>query len=273
MTRLETAARLIGEAGSFEASPLGGGDLSEIWQLRFDDERSVVVKLGAHSPVEAGMLEALRQSGARTPQVLAVQADLLVLEYVTLRRLDAQGWRVLGRSLARLHQAPQPSRYGWDQDYAFGPMALRNGWTADWRLFWAEHRLRSCLDFLPRELAARVNHLAGTLDRFLPQTPRPALLHGDLWGGNILISSASSGQEEAVLIDPACVIGDASADFAMLTLFSAPPAGFWQSYGPLPEGYERAIGVYRLFPALVHYRLFGASYLGMVTALLDALEL
>ncbi|NVN04729.1 fructosamine kinase family protein [Asaia spathodeae] len=271
-TRLESAALLIGESFSFDAAPMGGGDLSEIWHLRFESGREAVVKFDGQAAAEAAMLRAIAATGAPVPEILAAQGDLLVLSFIRAARLSESGWAALGKTLSTLHAANQPPRYGWSEDYAFGSMPIANAWTSDWRNFWRDYRLEPCLSFLPRETAARVSHIGRTLERFLPEAPRPSLLHGDLWGGNFILTRTERAETKAVLIDPASLIGDASADFAMLTLFSAPPEIFWRSYGPLPDGYDRSIDVYRLWPALVHYRLFGQTYLGMVESLLDRLE-
>ena len=55
----------------------------------------------------------------------------------------------------------------------------------------------------------------------------------------------------------------------MLTLFGSPPPEFRDAYGPLEPGWEERRILYQLFPALVHLRLFGASYGGMVERMLD----
>ena len=54
----------------------------------------------------------------------------------------------------------------------------------------------------------------------------------------------------------------------MLTLFDAPPEDFWAAYGALEPGWDERASLYQLFPALVHLRLFGAAYAGMVDRLL-----
>ena len=100
----------------------------------------------------------------------------------------------------------------------------------------------------------------------IPRDPPPALLHGDLWAGNILVE----GGRLAAFIDPACYYGHAEVDLAMLCLFSTPPDEFWEAYGGRDEGWEDRLPIYQLFPALVHLRLFGATYAPMVERLLDA---
>ena len=150
------------------------------------------------------------------------------------------------------------------EDYAFGPVEIRNGFQDTWPAFWADHRLRPFLDAAPREIAARLDTLCARLPKLLPDRPRPALLHGDIWTGNALFSG-----DTAYLIDPASYYGDGEVDLAMLHLFGQPPAEFAKGYGALRDGHERRQPIYQLFPALVHLRLFGAGYHGLVTRLLD----
>lgn len=56
----------------------------------------------------------------------------------------------------------------------------------------------------------------------------------------------------------------------MLCLFGSPPDAFQDAYGPLEPGWEERRPLYQLFPALVHLRLFGASYGGLVDRLLSS---
>jgi fructosamine-3-kinase len=92
------------------------------------------------------------------------------------------------------------------------------------------------------------------------------LLHGDLWGGNILVT----GDQVSGLIDPACYHGHTEVDLAMLGLFDQPNAAFYEAYGSLEPGHDERTPIYRLWPALVHLRLFGTGYRPMVERLLQA---
>src|SRR5262249_39716029 len=139
-------------------------------------------------------------------------------------------------------------RYGWTEDYAFGHVAISNRWAERWPSFWAEHRLEVHLGFLPPALARRVETLAASLPDRLPARPAPALLHGDLWSGNVL----AAGDRVAALIDPACYYGHAEVDIAMLELFGEPGAALYETYGPMEPGYRERQALYQLWPALVH---------------------
>jgi fructosamine-3-kinase len=121
---------------------------------------------------------------------------------------------------------------------------------------------------LDRPWRERIARLAELMPELLPADPSAALLHGDLWSGNILVKNGRL----AAFIDPACYYGDAEVDLAMLALFDTPPDAFWDAYGNLEEGWETRRTVYQLFPALVHFRLFGPTYAGMVDRLLARLD-
>ncbi|GJE01757.1 fructosamine kinase family protein [Methylobacterium isbiliense] len=246
-----------------DCAPLGGGELSRLVRIRLDDGREAVVKDGPDPPAEAAMLDAIRRAGAPAPAVLAAEAAFLVIECLPAdgREADAD----LGRAVARLHAATGPA-YGWAQDYAFGPVAIGNGWSEDWPVFWGERRLLCHGPHLDPALARRVEALAAALPDRLPARPRPALLHGDLWAGNVLCA----GGRVSGLIDPACAYGHAEADLAMLALFGRPGPAFHAAYGEAEPGFAERRPIYQLWPALVHLRLFGAGYRGLVEGLLAA---
>lgn len=260
----EWGARLLG--GTLVRSrSLSGGDLSEIVVITLTDGRTAVVKSGPAPRIEAGMLSALAAAGAPAPQVLAVGDDVLALEYLPDRQNGNEA--DLGQVLKCLHAVCE-ARYGWAYDYAFGTVVIENAWTDDWCVFWGARRLLSCAPHVPVDLARRLERLAAHLDDFIPRRPRASLLHGDLWGGNVLWD----GAQVCGLIDPASYYGDGEVDLAMLNLFGRTGPAFQAAYGPLPTGWQARRAVYQLWPALVHLRLFGAGYRGLVEGLLSALK-
>ncbi|MEQ8347663.1 MAG: fructosamine kinase family protein [Sneathiellaceae bacterium] len=266
MTDLAAAAAALLGAELRGAVPLAGGDLSQPVRLTLADGREVVAKGGPSPPAEAAMLRAIAAAGVAAPAVLAVSDRVLVIECLPSGDSLAGAWGDLGRALAALHACRGP-HYGWSQDYAFGSVAIPNGPTADWPAFWARRRLCPSLPHLPPALARRIEALAGSLHDRLPATPPPALLHGDLWGGNILVADGRVGG----LIDPACCHGDGEVDIAMLTLFDRPGPAFYDAYGGLQPGHAERLAIYRLWPALVHLRLFGGVYRGLVERQLDSI--
>jgi fructosamine-3-kinase len=258
----ERGAALLG--GTLQrATGVGGGSLSQIVRIRLSDGREAIVKTGPAPVQEAAMLAAMAAAGAPVPAVLAADGQILVLSVIENNGGLAGAWTDLGHVLKGLHDT-HGQDYGWRCDYAFGPLAIVNTPSGDWPSFWAEHRLLNNLRHVDCAIARRLERLAADCPNRLPLHPAPSLLHGDLWGGNVLVA----GTKISALIDPACYYGDGLVDVAMLQMFDAPPAEFFAAYGK--AGDERLL-IYRLWPALVHLRLFGTGYGSLVRSLLDAL--
>lgn len=275
------AAALLG-TNVARAGAMSGGYVSSVLRLTLTDGREAVAKASPAPAREAAMLRAIAATGAPAPTVLATSSDALVMTLAPDDGDLARAWGDLGRVLTRLHASVEPNAeppetnpkahdatrpaapYGWPDDDAFGPLAIPNAPLPDWPAFWGERRLLAHVERLPADLAKRVAALAGELPERLPTRPPAALLHGDLWVGNVL---TRAGRVSA-LIDPACLRGHAEADLAMLTLFGTPSAAFWDAY-PVDPGWRERRPVYQLWPAIVHLLLFGEGYRPMVSRLLD----
>lgn len=258
LTEVGDAVREILGTGLKASRPLHGGDLSEVLLLERDDGLKTVCKIGPHVAKEASMLRSIVATGAPAPQVLGVKSGFLFLEFLQEHGPSEHGWTSLGSGLHTLHAATG-SQFGWTEDYAFGPVRIDNTFSPDWPTFWEARRLRPFLPQLPRALARRLEALCARLPEHLPCQPIASLLHGDLWSGNVLF-----GANSAYLIDPASYYGHREVDLAMLELFGQPGRGFWEAYGETEPDYDTRIHIYQLWPALVHFSLFGTSYLGMI---------
>jgi fructosamine-3-kinase len=258
----EAAAALLGGTLA-SAQSVHGGCLSQIILITLSDGRQAIVKGGGAPHIEAAMLRALAASGAPCPQVFAAGDGILVMEAMPADGGLANAWASLGEALAKLHAA-NASACGWADDYAFSSVAIENGWIKSWPSFWAERRLLPNCPHIASALARRIEALATDLPNRLPELAAPSLLHGDLWGGNVL----ASGNRITALIDPACYYGHGEVDIAMLNLFDGPSAAFYSAYGALEPGWKERLIIYQLWPALVHVRLFGSGYRPMVERLL-----
>jgi fructosamine-3-kinase len=247
---------------------LAGGDLSEVLLVPRDDGAPLVAKGGPSLATEAAMLRALVAAGVPAPAVEAEHDGVLLIAHVENDGLfSPHAWADIGAGLRKLHGRVAGS-YGWPVDYALGTVALDNRESRDWPRFWGEQRLIAAASLLDRPWRERVDRLAARLHDLLPRDPPASFLHGDLWTGNILVGDGRL----AALIDPACYHGHEEVDLAMLRLFDTPPEAFWENYGAPGEGAEDRLALYQLFPALVHMRLFGATYAPMVDRLLAASE-
>ncbi len=112
---LPPQARMSLPPGATNARRVGGGDINEAWRVTLADGREAFVKTrpdaGAEEyATEARGLQWLAEPGAlRTPRVLEVAEDYLVLEWVQQGSLSAEGAEELGRGLALTHAAGAPA--------------------------------------------------------------------------------------------------------------------------------------------------------------------
>ena len=245
---------------------LEGGDLGGAVQVTLADGTLLVAKDGPLVHVEAEMLRTICATGAPVPRIHHAEPGLLVMDYVAAG--DLISWEALAETLAVLHAPLDPTgpRYGWDVDYAFGKVSIVNSASDDWPHFWAQHRLLCHVPHVSSDIATRLETLAVRLPDLLPTAPPVSLLHGDLWGGNMLFEK----DRFAAFIDPASYRGDREVDVAMLAWVESPPPRFFDALD-LSPGWRERYPVYALWPALVHLRLFGDGYRASVTAALDAL--
>lgn len=254
----ERASALTGTTIS-RIEQLRGGSLSNVVRLHTADCRSFIAKSGHTAKTEARMLKAIRAAGASAPQVVAVSTDLLILEDLGQDEGLENAWRSLGQETRLLH-ATKGRYYGWTEDHSFGEVYIPNTPTHSWPEYWAERRLLPSCSEIPLDLARKVEVLANRIHDLLPEHPPAALLHGDLWVGNVM----SRNGRITGLIDPSSYYGDAEVDLAMLSLFGSPDQEFWPAYGDMNPGYAERRSIYQLWPALVHLRLFGAGYRNLV---------
>jgi protein-ribulosamine 3-kinase len=254
------------------ARPLGGGCIHQATRLSTpggDFFLKYNQPQEAHNfAVEAQGLSLLREtSTARIPAVIGrgetKSHAYLLLEYIEPGRPGPRYWEQLGEQLARLHQHSRP-QFGLDYDNYIGRLPQANPDLADWPTFFAEARIRPLLrqaidrGLMDRQDLQDFERLVPILDEIFPEEP-PALIHGDLWGGNLL----TDARGEAVLIDPAVHYAHREMELAFMTLFDRQPPAFHAAYEgvyPLAPGWRDRIDLCNLYPLLVHVNLFGGGY-------------
>ncbi|MET0792998.1 MAG: fructosamine kinase family protein [Polyangiaceae bacterium] len=258
-------------------SRVSGGDINQAFALELADGQRVFLKSNDNAPpgmfgAEARGLAFLQQAQAlRIPRVLshsggehAEGPSYLLLEFIQSARPRAAFDEELGRGLAALHRAGAPC-FGLDEPNFIGRLPQTNHPHGTWSEFYRVERLEAQL-----QLAVRAGRASSTLRRGLErlfsrlpelvgESEAPARLHGDLWGGNLHIDE----QGAPCLIDPAVYGGHREMDLAMMRLFGGFGERVFAAYAeafPLSAGHVERVGLYQLYPLLVHLNLFGGSY-------------
>lgn len=261
--------------------PLPGGCIAEVVKLEFGDGGDpVVAKRAAEGGLatEAYMLSLLGdRSELPVPQVLHDADDLLLMSYLDGDTgLSAEAQRDAAHHVAALHAVAGPS-FGLERDTLIGPLHQPNPESERWIDFFRDHRLLYMAEraYEAGNLSAAqrgaVERLAGKLEAYLEEPSQPALIHGDMWTGNVL---ARNGRI-AGFVDPAVYYAHPEIELAFSTLFGTYGRPFFERYAELtelrPGFFEVRRDIYNLYPLLVHATLFGAGYAAQVQRTVGAL--
>ncbi|WP_137294823.1 fructosamine kinase family protein [Nocardioides dongxiaopingii] len=281
MTRqpgLARRAEALLDAAVVSTAPVAGGDVATATKLRLSNGTTALMKTLSPAPVgffeqEAHGLRWLAEAagGVHVPDVLAVDADCLILAWVEPGRPTADDAAAFGRRLAATHAAGAPA-HGADHDGFIGRLPLPHRTAPTWAEFYAVRRLLPYAKLardrgaLSADDAAAVEAVVRRLPALVPEEP-PARLHGDLWNGNVLWGL----EGRASVVDPAAHGGHREVDLAMLALFGLQNLprvlDGYQEVAPLADGWEDRVGLFQLFPLLVHACLFGGGYGARTAAL------
>ena len=268
----------VGGGGGGKSRRAGGGCINEAAVVQ-TDRGSVFVKWKHGAP--AGFFDAEADGLSRlaatdtvlVPEVIAVRdgppgPGAIVMQLLDEGPKSPGAMADAGRRLAELH-ARRGAAPGLERDNYIGSLPQENGPTSQgsWLSFFFEKRLVAPASGLPETTRRLIDSFP--VDKLLDE-PRGgcALLHGDLWGGNLLCTRGGEGW----LVDPAVYAGHPEVDLAMTRLFGGFSEAFYGAYqevaGRFDSGLSDRLEVLNLYPLLVHARLFGGGYLSQVDQVL-----
>lgn len=262
-------------------APISGGSINQCFKV-YGKEVAFFVKYNEYVAFP-GMIESEQKSlkvlgscGAiAIPEVIHLgYADnnvFLVEEFITTEKSGARFALALGKQLAQLHRHSMPY-FGFVEDNYIATLPQSNKQCDNWVEFFVTQRIEKQLSLLPSSLnldagfIKKMSHVLNKVESYFPAEPS-ALLHGDLWSGNVLCGNAQT----PVLIDPACYFGHREMDIAMMHLFGGFERATFLAYNevyPLEKSWEERIDLCNLYPLLVHVNLFGGSYLSDIQRIL-----
>jgi len=262
---------------------VSGGDIALSYQFQAG-QQTYFIKT-SDNPTAAAMFGAEAKGLQRiaayqllnVPQVFdygkVEETAFLLMQYIPQKRPETKDFEKLGLQLAKLHHSGTDTHFGFADDNFIGALHQSNTPCPTWSAFYVSQRLEPQLQMavsiglLPPELRPKKELLLRRCESLMGDAITPALLHGDLWGGNFLI--ASDGRP--YLIDPSVYFGHSEVDLAMSKLFGGFGPSFYDAYHELvpPHPNQTALTeLYQLYYLLVHLNLFGRSYLNPVKQIL-----
>lgn len=259
------AFRLIASGGHNQAMCLEAEDKLFFLKINQEDNVDVFEK-------EQRGLDLLRQhTFLQIPEAYGQGrvggVNYLLLEWLDEGRPVGDYWEQLGWGLAKLHRA-SAAEFGLEQNNYISVLPQVNQQCDQWADFFIENRLEKMLQIaltngmMEHRFTDEFRKIYTRIPDMLP-VEVPALLHGDLWSGNVMVS----GLGKPCLIDPAVYYGHREMDLAFSKLFGGFNERFYTAYQeafPIEPGFEERKNLYNLYPLLVHLNLFGTSYLASI---------
>lgn len=277
--------------------PEAGGCISSGAAYDTDKYGKVFIKTNPKSGArtmfdgEYASLEALGAPGiVRVPKPIKVLDNpsggaLIVMEYLDMTGGLSQYAATLGEQLARLHlhnaslkeksekgsgsihqsegSAGYVSRFGFDVNTCCGYIEMDNTWCEDWPTFYA-NKIETQIKLAEKKTGDREarqlwNKVLDRLPAFFEGLDiQPAILHGDLWGGNV-----SEVKDGPVIFDPASYYGHSEFDLGISYMFGGFNSKFFNAYHnmiPKAPGFAKRKDLYELFHYVNHWNHFGGGY-------------
>lgn len=266
-------------------TPLHGGSMSTTLLLAIKNHPKVVLKIAPHLVMhqyeqEAYQLNLLRDWGMPAPEVYACRVgslddphSYLLMQHMPGISLSSARKKLTedqvdhlemhladitldlhGRTNGRYKRVSDGGEEGTRDYVAF----FHSLYDSIWNDVLA-------MKLIPSPLTRRIARIHDSLPRLIGHDDKPRLVHGDLWGSNLLVAPDRHNKWWiTAILDPNCRYSHVEVELAYLELFKTVNTAFFRVYEQthrLPDEY-RAFrrDVYMLYPLLNHVRLFGPQY-------------
>lgn len=212
------------------------------------------------------------------PSVKYYTEDLLIMDYIEHNNnIDKNYQHLLSKEILKIHSINNKN-YGFEFDSQIGGLKQNNTYNSNWINFFGEQRLNMIFelinktDSMPKDTNKLLEKLLRNLEERIPKNPKPSLLHGDLWGGNILFHN----NKFAGFIDPGIYFGHNELELAYLTWFKYVDDTFLNIYSDtisLHDDYLEYEPIYQIYFSLLNVFLWNRDYIADVNRLLNKLRL
>ena len=200
------------------------------------------------------------------PKVFKKNNDMLIMEYISHDNFKGKNFeKDLAEKISSIHNINN-EKYGFDFDTPIGALRQPSKYSDNWIDFFGENRLGMIFNYInksnpmPNKINLKIEKILKNLKNLIPNTPVPALIHGDLWEGNILFDQ---GKIKG-LIDPGIYFAHNEMEISYLTWFKYVSNNFLNYYSEInkiDKYYYKYEPIYQLYYCLLNVHLWDRKYI------------
>ena len=183
------------------------------------------------------------------------------------------------KSVIKIHNITN-NLYGFEFNTQIGALEQYNEFENSWTNFYSNKRLDPIFELANKRenlgnfINKKINYILKNIKNFIPENPKPQLLHGYLWEGNIVFNN----NKFVGFIDPGSFYGHNEIEVAYLTWFNPQfiDSNFIKKYNHyinIDKYYLDYEPIYQLYYALCNVALWDKSFIQEVEKLLIRLKI